>query len=137
MIEQLATLLQNSNATQAQLNIRVDANGLTSVVLNVSQAPATGTENKEALALRALLMRPIVITGDKGAVDVEMVEELTRYSETYIEDANRLNSLPSANKVTVKKTTKAVSTPKAETPPETVVEPVKVTDFSSDEADSL
>jgi len=154
MIEQAVNIIKAANATQMQLNIRVDGDKVT-VVVNTMLSPTVSGESPDALKLRAALTQPIVICGDVGEVDVSITDALVQYIDTYAPAAKAHSNLldvkvktEKALKVKPKVKTTVKASVEAETPTpvkpsistETpVVESVKPkeVDFFSDDADSL
>jgi hypothetical protein len=116
MIEQAARILREANASQMQLNIRIDGDKVT-VIANTMLNPTSKDESAEALKLRAALTQPIVISGDIGEVDVSITDALIQYTDTYINGANAHSNLLDV-KVKTEKATKTASksSPKKSTP---------------------
>lgn len=106
MIESIHNLIHKANAQHMQLTIRADENGTVSIIANTLLKPTTGNESKDILSLRSALMTPLLITGDKGEVDVEFSEALTHYANAFVAGAQKVNnSLDSA--ATIEKATKS------------------------------
>ena len=113
MIEQAARILIEANASQMQLNIRVDGDKVT-VIANTILNPTAKDESAEALKLRAALTQPIVITGEIGEVDVSITDALIQYTDTYVKGAIAHSNLLDI-KVKTEKATKLVSQSKEAT----------------------
>jgi PRTRC genetic system protein E len=152
MIEQLTQLLQDAKINRLQLNLSITPNtDKVSVTINTFVG-STATDSNEANQLREALSRPLMIRGDKGEVDVELVNMLHQYTEhhanaveAFKNTANVVSGLEQATKKAKAKTasTKTATTSSASKVDSTeVAEPVKAPDvsreaFETDDIDSL
>jgi PRTRC genetic system protein E len=151
MIEQLTQLLQDAKINRLQLNLSVVPNSdAVSVTINTFVGSTT-TDSNEANKLREALSRPLVIRGNKGEVDVELVNMLHQYAEAHTQaveafknTANVVSGLEQATKKAnakkppAKTESKSAEIFKNEPVAETVTAPeVSQADFETDDLDSL
>ncbi|GAA5138624.1 hypothetical protein [Thalassotalea piscium] len=147
MIETIAHLLKDANAKQMQLTIRINDSGDATIIANTILNPPSTSESAKALQLRGALSSPILVTGDIGQLDVEFSQSLTQYADTFVSAVNHHSTLIDAKAVIEKaqketySTNQRSTTNKAEAKKEQVNEKTistpDISQFESDEADSL
>lgn len=94
MIEAIANLLVQANASHATLTIRTDGDNNVSIVMNTYMPPPSGKakEDPSTLALRHALSQALVSQGNAGEIDVHFSESLTQYAYAYQAGSDALNT---------------------------------------------
>jgi hypothetical protein len=100
MIEQLAKLALKAKAKSIHLTIIPMGEDSVQVVLNVENLPCTiSADDEETMRVRAALATPLIVRGSVGEMDVFMVEELTKYADSYIPASIKLSKSSNTDKV--------------------------------------
>ncbi|MGO3786273.1 MAG: hypothetical protein ACTJFX_08620 [Pseudoalteromonas prydzensis] len=149
MIEAIARLIQESGASQVQLNITTNEHGA-QIVLNTKLGDMPANATTQVMALRSALSRPLAVGGEIGELDVTFTQQLDQYIDSVAPVAatfSNLNDVKGAVEAVQKKPTKAKTKPASKTNaapkvevPETVSESVITFEENvefDDEADSL
>jgi hypothetical protein len=126
MIEQLAKLALKAKAKSIHLTIIPMGEDSVQVVLNAEPLSCTiSADDEETMRVRAALATPLIVRGSVGEMDVFMVEELTKYADSFVPASIKLSKSSNTDKVTsnISKSStakKSVTTEKAVAPESTV-----------------
>ena len=107
MIEAIARLIQESGASQVQLNITTNEHGA-QIVLNTKLGDMPANATTQVMALRSALSRPLAVGGEIGELDVTFTQQLDQYIDSVAPVAatfSNLNDVKGAVEAVQKKPT--------------------------------
>lgn len=144
MLQSIANLIKESEASQVQLNISVLGDEL-HVILNTKLGEMPKNASKDLIKLRQALSSPLSLKGEIGSVDVQFTDVLSQFIESYSETVVQYNNLldVKSKHESNKKASKKQTTPTSEavnqgsnTEAVNCEEP-QTTDFLDNEPESL
>lgn len=144
MLQSIANLIKESEASQVQLNISVLGDEL-HVILNTKLGDMPKNASKDLIKLRQALSSPLSLKGEIGSVDVQFTDVLSQFIESYSETVVQYNNLldvkskhESNKKASKKQTTPTSEAVNQSSNTETVnCEEPQTTDFLDNEPESL